>query len=96
MDFRLFGKGYIILPRLMSHSSRFSKLLADVFALWHCVNSHQKAPDQQTVNTWAFIEVLTLADDLLLTLLIYMAMTLYLKQNFCFYFIIEKFGGMTA
>lgn len=56
----------------MSHSTCFSKILADVFALWHCVNSHQKAPDQQTVNTWAFIEVLTLADDLLLTLLIYM------------------------
>ncbi len=44
----------------------FSKIIADVLTPWHCVNTHLKAPDQQTAKTSAFIEVLTLADDQLI------------------------------
>ncbi len=44
-------------------NNRFSKIIADVLPLWHCVNTHLKAPDQQTAKTSTFIEVLTLGDD---------------------------------
>ena len=50
----------------MGSNSCFSKIIADVFPHWHCVNTHLNAPDQQTGKTSAFIEVLTLTDDQLI------------------------------
>jgi len=47
----------------MGCNNCFSKIVADVFPPWHCVNTHLNAPDQQTDKTWAFIEELTPADD---------------------------------
>ncbi|KAL0160075.1 hypothetical protein M9458_043800, partial [Cirrhinus mrigala] len=44
----------------------FSKMIADVLPPWHCVNTHLKAPDQQTAKAYAFIEALRLADDQLI------------------------------
>ncbi|MEE6522716.1 hypothetical protein FKM82_021325 [Ascaphus truei] len=63
MDFKLFGNGLITPPRLMGSNNCFSKIIADVFPPWHCVNTHLNAPDQQNVKTPAFIEMVTLADD---------------------------------
>ncbi len=63
MDFTLFGNGLITLPRLMTATIAYN--IADVFSLWHCVNTHLKASDQQTAKTSALKEVLTLADDLI-------------------------------
>ena len=37
----------------------FSKIIADVFPPWHCVNTHLNAADQQTNKTFALLEVLT-------------------------------------
>ena len=47
----------------MGSNSCFSKIIADVFPPWHLVNIQLNAPDQQTANTSAFIEVITLTDD---------------------------------
>ncbi|KAI2645632.1 Myocyte-specific enhancer factor 2D [Labeo rohita] len=41
-------------------------MIADVLPPWHCVNTHLKAPDQQTAKAHAFIEALRLADDQLI------------------------------
>ena len=48
----------------------FSKIIADVFPPWHCVNTHLNSPDQQTDKTSDFMEVLTLTDDQLISALI--------------------------
>ena len=48
------------LPRLMGSNDCVSKISADVFPPWHCVDTHLNAPEQQTDLTSAFIEVLTL------------------------------------
>jgi len=63
MDFKLFGNVLLILPRLIASNNCFSKIIADVFLPWHCVNTHLRAADQQTSKTSAFIEVMTLGDD---------------------------------
>jgi len=54
MDFRLFGNSRITFVRLMG-SNNCSKIIADVFPPWHCVNTHPNAPDQQTNKSSAFI-----------------------------------------
>lgn len=48
---------------MMGSNSCFSKISANVFSSWHCVNMHLNAPNQQTTITSAFIGMLTLADD---------------------------------
>ena len=54
----------------MGSNSCFSRITADAFPPWHCVNTHLNAPDQQTDKTSAFREVLTLTDDQLISALI--------------------------
>jgi len=66
MDSVVFGDGLITPPRLMGSNICVSKIIADVFPPWHCVNTHLNLPEQQTDKTFAFIEVLTLADDQLI------------------------------
>lgn len=55
MNFKLLGNGLINLP-----------IIAGRLPLWHCVNTQLNAPDQQTAQTSAFIEMLTFADDQLI------------------------------
>jgi len=50
----------------MDSNNWFSKIIADVFPPWNCVNTHHDAADQQTAKMSAFIEVLTLADHQLM------------------------------
>lgn len=47
----------------MNSNKCFSKIIADIFLPWHHVKIHLNAPDKQTAKTYAFIEMLTLADD---------------------------------
>ena len=54
----------------MSSNSYFSKIIADVSPPWHRVNTHLDAAGQQTDKTSAFIELLTLTDDQLISALI--------------------------
>ena len=54
------------LPRLTGNNNYFSKIIADVFPLWYCVNTDPDAPVQKTDNISVFIEVFTLADDYLI------------------------------
>jgi len=35
----------------MGSNNCFSKIIVDVFPPWHCVNTHLKAPEQQTANS---------------------------------------------
>jgi len=66
----------------MGSNNRFSKIIADVFPLWHCVNTHLNAQDQQTDKTSAFIEVLTLTDDQLIKCVLSTAPGCYLHFKF--------------
>jgi len=52
----------------------FCVIGAGVFPPWHCVNTKLNASDQQTNETAAFIEALTLADDQIIKC-IYLAAT---------------------
>ena len=54
----------------MGSNNCFSKIIADVFPPWHRVNTHLNAAEQQTDKTSAFIELLTLTDDQLISALI--------------------------
>jgi len=54
----------------MGSNNCFSKIIADVFPPWHRVNTHLDAAEQQTDQTPAFIEVLTLTEDQLIRALI--------------------------
>ena len=54
----------------MGSNNCFSKIIADVFPPWHRVNTHLNAAEQQTDQTSAFIAVLTLTDDQLISALI--------------------------
>ena len=47
----------------MDSNSCFSKISADVFPLWNCINTDHNVPEMQTTKTCAFIEMLTPADD---------------------------------
>jgi len=48
-----FGNGLRTLTRLMGSNNSFSKIIADAFPPWHCVKTHQEAPDQQTEKALA-------------------------------------------
>lgn len=65
-DGRLFGDGFLALPRLMGSCSCLSKIIADVCLPWHCVNKPRNDPNQQA----AFLEAVTLYVRLLFTYLI--------------------------
>jgi len=51
----------------MGRNSCFSKIIADVFPPWHHVNTHLDAAEQQTEYISAFIELLTLSHDQLIS-----------------------------
>jgi len=51
----------------MGSNSCFSKIIADVVPPSHRVNTHLDAAEQQTDTTVAFIELLTLTDDQLIS-----------------------------
>ena len=54
----------------MGSNNSFSKIIADVFPPGRRVNTHLDAAEQQTDRTSAFIELLTLTDDQLISALI--------------------------
>ena len=54
----------------MGSNKCFSEINVDVFPTWHRVNTHLDAAEQQTDRTSAFIELLTLTDDQLISALI--------------------------
>lgn len=49
----------------MSSNNGFSEIIAGVSPPLYCVNTQLEAPDQQTAKIYVFIEVSTLADDLI-------------------------------
>ena len=51
----------------MNSDGHIHKLIANVTPSWHCITTHLDAPDQQTAQTFAYIEKVTLADHQLLT-----------------------------
>ena len=53
----------------MGSNSCFSEIIADVFPPWHRVNTHLDAAEQQTDRTSVSIELLTLTDDQLISVL---------------------------
>lgn len=44
----------------MGSNNCFSKITANVFSPWHCVNTYMKTLDQQTTQSSTFIDVLRL------------------------------------
>lgn len=57
---KIFGTGC---PRLMSSKSCLFKVIADVFFLWHQVNTSLFAPEQQTAKTPLFYRGGHIDDD---------------------------------
>lgn len=51
----------------MGSKNCLSKIIADVYPPWHCANVHLNARKQYTVQTSAFIMVVILAEDQVIT-----------------------------
>lgn len=51
-------------PKWMSINNSFSEVMADVLSSWHDVDKYLSAPEHKTAKHPAFIDIVTLHDDL--------------------------------